>query len=320
MNELISIIIPVYNSEQYLSECIDSVLGQTYTSIELILVDDGSTDTSGALCDHYAKKDARIRVVHNSNAGVSAARNIGLDMAVGEYITFIDSDDIVEENYVFALYSNIKENHSDLSFCKMAKYAHGAIVPMPENLPLIVNLETDLSLTSFAKRFCYGKDCISSSACRILYKRNIVSEIRFDKEIRIGEDWMFVLNAVFRSKKVTSVDEVLYFYRTNESSATHSYFVNYLDNVIRINKELNRLFSRFKEMQNVLPVYSAILCYKACANEIKGAQGMRRKRIKEIRKSELYPFLKFWKMLKISGAKNRIKYLVVWCLVKFRLV
>lgn len=103
MNELVSVIIPVYNVEKYIYKCLDSIVKQTYNTIEIILVDDGSTDSSGRICDEYAKKDSRIRVIHKENGGLGSARNAGLDVAIGKYILFIDSDDWVDENYVESL-------------------------------------------------------------------------------------------------------------------------------------------------------------------------------------------------------------------------
>ena len=112
---LISIIIPVYNTEQYLSKCLDSVINQTYKNLEIIVIDDGSTDNSGKICDEYALKDNRIKVVHKQNAGVSSARNIGLDIARGEYIAFIDSDDYIELDMYESLLKISSENFSDVT-------------------------------------------------------------------------------------------------------------------------------------------------------------------------------------------------------------
>ena len=120
--ELISIIVPVYKAEKYLSECIDSIISQTYENFELILIDDGSPDNSGKICDEYAEKDKRIKVIHKENAGVSSARNIGLDNASGEYIAFIDSDDFVDKQYLEKLHCNLKHNDADISLCRLSYY------------------------------------------------------------------------------------------------------------------------------------------------------------------------------------------------------
>ena len=117
MNELISIIIPIYNVEKYLHCCINSVIRQTYKNLEIILIDDGSPDNCGKICDEYAKKDNRIKVIHKENGGLSSARNAGLDIAKGEYISFVDSDDYVAENFIEKLYKLCKENDADIAEC-----------------------------------------------------------------------------------------------------------------------------------------------------------------------------------------------------------
>ena len=115
--ERISVIIPVYNTEEYLAQCLDSVIGQSYSNIEVILVDDGSSDTSGRICDDYSWKDSRVRVVHQKNGGVSRARNAGIDLANGEFISFIDADDTIRSNHFHALYSLLEQSNSDISIC-----------------------------------------------------------------------------------------------------------------------------------------------------------------------------------------------------------
>jgi glycosyltransferase involved in cell wall biosynthesis len=113
----ISIIVPVYDVEKYLKKCVDSILNQTFKDFELILVDDGSPDNSGAICDQYAEKDSRVRVIHKENGGLSDARNAGIEVARGKYLGFVDSDDFVNEDMYKQLYTSIIENNADLSIC-----------------------------------------------------------------------------------------------------------------------------------------------------------------------------------------------------------
>lgn len=115
---MISVIIPVYNVEEYLERCVNSVLKQTYNDLEIILVDDGSTDNSGKICDELKNKDDRIIVIHKENQGLSASRNIGIEKATGEYITFVDSDDYILEDMYETLYKNLIRNDADISMCK----------------------------------------------------------------------------------------------------------------------------------------------------------------------------------------------------------
>ena len=116
-NDLITVVIPIYNVDKYLEKCVESVINQTYKNIEIILVDDGSTDESGKICDDYKEKDSRIEVIHKKNGGLSDARNFGIEQATGKYITFIDSDDIVEKDYIEYLYNLIKKYNSEISIC-----------------------------------------------------------------------------------------------------------------------------------------------------------------------------------------------------------
>lgn len=122
-NPLISIVIPVYKVEQYLRECVDSVIAQTYKNLDIILVDDGSPDKCPAMCDEYAAKDSRVRVIHKTNGGLSAARNSGIDIARGEYITFIDSDDYVSKTYTEQLYTTLKKSGAGISECLCSSVA-----------------------------------------------------------------------------------------------------------------------------------------------------------------------------------------------------
>ncbi len=122
MNDLVSVIIPIYKVEPYIRECLDSVINQTYRNLEIILVDDGSPDGCPKICDEYAENDSRIKVVHKENGGLSDARNKGLDVASGEYITFVDSDDVVHKAYVEFLYDNLKKTNSDVSVCQSVSF------------------------------------------------------------------------------------------------------------------------------------------------------------------------------------------------------
>ena len=117
MDEKISVIVPVYNVEQYLDRCVDSIINQTYKNLEIILINDGSTDNSGQLCDELAKKDDRIRVIHKENGGLSDARNVGINVAEAELIGFIDSDDYIDEDMYEVLMTNLKRANADLSMC-----------------------------------------------------------------------------------------------------------------------------------------------------------------------------------------------------------
>lgn len=128
MTEKVSIIVPVYNVEQWLDECIESIINQTYKNLEIILVDDGSKDNSGVICDKWKLKDDRIIVIHKKNGGLSSSRNAGLDIFTGEYVTFCDSDDYIEKETIESMLNTLKEKKVDIVWCAMNKIINGKIV------------------------------------------------------------------------------------------------------------------------------------------------------------------------------------------------
>lgn len=199
----ISVIIPVYNVEKYLSECLDSVIGQTYANLEIILVDDGSTDTSGVLCDEYAKKDERIKVIHKPNGGVSSARNVALKEISGKYFAFIDSDDVVLPEYLQTLYTLLTENDCEASFCSytdrienLSSVGETDVFGGRELMDKIVNGQRDLSVL-WGKLFLFEK-----------FKTFVFPNYA------VGEDEVFV-NQTCLLNKVCYVRAKMYFYRTN---------------------------------------------------------------------------------------------------------
>ena len=240
---MISIIVPVYNAEKYLDRCIQSILAQTYTDFELLLINDGSTDSSGATCDKYAEQDSRVRVFHKENGGVSSARNMGLDNAVGEWITFIDSDDWVSPYYLSNLISHIGDN-IDLVF-SYAKhyYQDGRIVA--ENYPQRIVTE-DISPL-------FIKNALSwhTSPWSKLYKSSLCSQIRFPKNVHLGEDLIFLYQYILISQSIFVSSDTDYFYNVDNIGgltkrvnsvdselASYREVVSILDNLIRC-KQIN---------------------------------------------------------------------------------
>ena len=213
----ISIIVPVYRAEKYLSRCVGSILEQTFTDFELILVDDGSPDKSGKLCDKYAKKDSRIKVIHKENGGVSSARNAGLDIAQGKYITFIDSDDWVSEKYLQLLIEPmIKED---------VQLVVGSYETRDKNIfhrKVKTSFIDILKLKDDERAACYDMHhlkgpCMKMFLLSIIKKNNL----RFKLNIHFGEDTIFVRNYLRFCEKIYTIEEIIYFYnRFNESSLT----------------------------------------------------------------------------------------------------
>lgn len=226
----ISIIVPIYNVEKYLVQCIESLINQSYWNLEIILVNDGSTDSSGEICDYYSKKDSRIKVIHKINEGVSIARNTGLQNASGEYVAFVDGDDFLDINIYLKLFKIINNSKYDLVMCRFYK-SFNSSENVIENEPLkdgeYVKDEIfeKLILPMIGNDFGNtGKALIMGAIWRCLYKREIIikNKIQFPI-IKIAEDMLFHLNYLCYCNYVYVLGEPLYFYRFNEVSATRKY-------------------------------------------------------------------------------------------------
>lgn len=218
MNEVISVIVPVYNVEQYLDKCINSILNQTYKNIEVILVDDGSPDNCGKVCDEYSKMDSRIKVIHKENGGLSDARNVGIDNANGKYICFVDSDDYIENRYIELLYRAIKENNVDIAQCGINKISNDEI--FIENIGYKKNevksskkMLEDLYTTNWENILVWNK----------MYLKQIFEDVRFPKG-KIHEDEFTTHKVLYKVEKISIVDSYLYNYRQNEDSITGKKF------------------------------------------------------------------------------------------------
>ena len=210
----ISVIVPVYNAEKYLHRCIDSVLAQTYKDFELLLIDDGSKDSSGTICDEYAAQDARVKVFHKENGGVSSARNVGLDHAQGEWVTFVDSDDWVSKDYLEEF--DFCTSEIDLHCCHIQVEGWKEWVSYPFEDKAWDKMPEFLSRNLHRLNFPFAK----------LFKLSIINEynIRFDKDISYGEDTLFVYSYLIYTNKVITYSYDGYHYICSNSvslSKTH---------------------------------------------------------------------------------------------------
>lgn len=213
---LISIIVPVYNVKNYIEKCLDSICGQTYRNLEVIVVDDGSTDGSGALCDAYARKDNRIRVVHRENGGLSAARNEGLDMATGEYIGFVDSDDWIDPDMYQFLYDLLVTHDADVSVC-----SHYVESPRKIKIKYASDQVLDLSMPD-AIRLLVEDNIIRNYAWDKLYKRSLFDDgLRFPQN-RWFEDLAIMYRVFYRTRKVVMKGHPKYHYMIRTDSITGS--------------------------------------------------------------------------------------------------
>lgn len=238
-----SIIIPIFNCEKYIEKCINSILIQTFKDFELILVDDGSTDNSGKICDFFADKDNRIKVIHKKNAGVSEARNEGINIASGEYITFVDADDWLEQNAYKTIYEKIKENNVDMLIfnyniaknCKINKnryFVENCIMTEKKDIQII---QANILAPAITKNNT-KKALIGGYPWNKIYKKKIIKEnnIYFEMNCKnaVFEDVIFNYKYLENVNSVEIIDEALYNYRILNNSATRKYN----NNILEINK------------------------------------------------------------------------------------
>ena len=214
----ISVIVPVYKVEKYIHRCIDSILAQTYRNFELILVDDSSPDTCPEICDEYAKKDDRIRVIHQENGGLSAARNAGIDAANGEFLFFIDSDDVICENTLELLLLSAEKCDADISLGKFQRFSD---MDLPDVTTLPEASIKKLSGTDALEMLLSDdeKEYTLISACCKLIRANVLKEIRFPVG-RLFEDEFTTYKMYYKSASVVLSDATLYYYYENSTGIT----------------------------------------------------------------------------------------------------
>lgn len=207
--DLISVIIPVYNVEKYLSRCLDSIVNQSYKNLEILLIDDGSTDLSSEICKNYLKSDNRIKYYRKDNGGLSSARNFGLNIFTGKYVSFIDSDDVVSQDMLKILYNNLKKTNSDISICEVTRFS---TIP---NFIFLDDYKT-YSKEEILKIILEDKK-ICNYAVNKLYKRSVIKDIRYPigkVQEDVGTTYKFIQN----SSKVVYTESKLYGYYSRENS------------------------------------------------------------------------------------------------------
>ena len=236
MNPLVSVIIPVYNVEQYLDKCVQSVINQTYKNIEVILVDDGSPDNCPKMCDEYSVCDKRIKVIHKSNGGLSDARNAGIDRAKGDYITFVDSDDYVEDNYVELLLHSVHKYNADISCGKQNVLYGDSIVKAYTGKHYVLNSEEALRMMLY-------HDDMDVSAWAKMYKRSLFEGIRFPVG-RLYEDAATTYKLIDKADVITLESFPIYNYVMRNDSITNNSFSEKKLDLITSTREMTEIISK----------------------------------------------------------------------------
>ena len=261
MAEKITVIVPVYNVENYLDKCLDSLINQTYKNLEIIVINDGSTDNSGIICQEYAQKDNRIIYIEKENGGLSDARNVGLDKMTGSYVTFIDSDDWVELDYVEILYKKIIEYQADISVGNYYSYnedeetyyfhiyGDSYYEKVYDNVSIFENLYESQEMKSFAL----------ISACGKLYKAKLFDYLRFDKG-KLGEDGYFNQKMYLSVNKVVYLNKGLYAYRQRSGSITNTWTEKWMHALVdAMSERITLLANMGYPLEKHLAVYRQML-------------------------------------------------------------
>lgn len=247
--QLVSIIVPIYNVETYLQKCLDSLVNQTYSNIEIICVNDGSTDSSLQILEEYAKKDSRIKIINQENQGVSVARNNGIDNATGDYILFVDSDDYLELNACEKLASKISENIDIICFKynEVKKYKN-RIVKYPNIRNNFTNIDSILDFYSYYKNIL--NDIGNLMCCGNLYKKDFLlkNSICYPENIIVLEDAIFCLRAFVNNPNILFINEYLYNYIINVSNSLTK------QSAIKKIKQFDNVYAFFKEIINSVSI------------------------------------------------------------------
>lgn len=241
MNNLLSVIIPVFKAEKSLCKCIDSIILQSYKNLEIILIDDGSPDNCPAICEDYARKDNRIKVIHKQNEGVSCARNTGLENANGEYIAFVDSDDYIDMTMYEKLMNEAIGSNKDIVFCGYNVVQNGKIAP--KNEP---QLELTLTNKDFYYNFIkYGENSVFGFVWRMVVKKNIATQIKFNSELSIAEDLIYILDLLKITNNISVVDEKLYYYNCfiNDGKTTKYDEIKHIKSYIFLGNFLSEFYN-----------------------------------------------------------------------------
>ena len=267
----LSVIVPVYNTEKYLRECVDSILAQTFTDFELILVDDGSTDGSGAICDEYAAKDPRIQVIHQQNGGATVARRSGVRIARGEYVTFVDSDDWIDKDMYRIM---LTWEPAGIIICNMTKATNDGMFDIKccvdsgeYDKQALIDRFYPVMLFDFER--C--QPAVHPSLCNKLIRADIIRNVieNVSENITYGEDALCSYACILDAERIYLTDQQLYYYRENPKSVSNVYNKQMCATLIELGEEMERLFTeRNYDLQSQIYGYLARNSLECIRNEL----------------------------------------------------
>lgn len=300
MQKRISVIIPAYNAEKTIEQCIGSVVGQTYSNLEIIVINDGSNDGTAAVVEKMAEADNRIRLISIPNGGVSHARNIGLDNATGDYITFVDSDDTIEENMYEILIGLFSKYDVDIAHCSYnTVFLDGTVNPVGSNEILVVQSNEDALICLISGKL------FASGLWNKLYKKELFFNVRLNENIKFNEDGLMNFELFCKADKSVYIDNPLYNYVQYEISATHTANqLKYAKDGYVVSKEI---YDKSKGT-----VYEEVAKRRLAVSQLGlyGVYSMNKKSVKNIERKETEKYVVEWKKQGLYSKNDRIKFIL----------
>lgn len=300
---LLSIIVPIYNVEKYIKKCLDSIVAQKTNNIEIICIDDGSTDNSGFICEQYAKKDKRFKVFHKKNGGVSSARNLGLEKATGEYIAWIDPDDYISDDWYFNIEPLLSFNIDIIFFDYVILKGNKKIIKKYDNISKYIDVDLFLDEIVMDQK-------IENQLWQKIFKRTLIENILFPENVKSMEDYAVLHKIVLKAKNVYYLSKILYFYRIRDDSLVTNATLekNYTSYLIA--KERYRYLINKNKMVSKMGylVQSLNLCIQY--NKINEEEKIKNKKIYTICKQEISKNIKYIYSYKECNISLKFKFLL----------
>lgn len=307
-SELITIIVPIFNGENFLATCIQSIKNQTHKSLEIIIIDDGSTDNSLKICLKIAEEDKRIKVIQKKNGGVSSARNMGLSIAQGDYVAFVDCDDYIDSNMYECMLKEIKNHNSDIAICGKREYRGKTL-----NSTKILSYNTEVFNPDQALIKLFTRNEFDPGVCNKLFKRDIIKGLYFPDSRRVNEELVYVYDSIISSRKIVSVNQAFYNINIGNKSATRTAFsLKFLDSMNAFDEILSKCsknysINRYVEINKIVAGMSILARIARDTNSHEFAD-----LALELRNELIY---RKWKYLfsKEMQLKHKFKYALLVC-------
>lgn len=298
---MISVIVPVYKVEKYLEKCVNSICSQSYSDLEIILVDDGSPDSCGKICDEMALRDQRIRVIHQKNRGLSIARNAGLAIAQGKYVAFVDSDDTIENGAYLMLHNMIEDYDADIAICGCRKVKEHELLKKVE----YPNYENVLLDNNKLWELIFGQ--LNNSACNKLYKRSLIGDLQFPEKVVHGEDLLFNIEYLAKCNIGVYNEAPVYNYLSRNDSITRSSFNENVFGEIVAKDKAKDLVKKYMPIQLK---NAELFCFRARMNVLRSIYAADKEIIYQdkIDKIKEYIKLKYQNVKSSLRKKEKIEY------------